>query len=103
MAESVGMGIRGLIFRDQFFQLQQIDLHEFTHVQNSQWSFYFVFYRKKFKTRSGDTIRLVDLLDEGVKRSREKLREKGRDQVRTSCIMSNKRLQAFCKIQGLFY
>ncbi|XP_037076536.1 arginine--tRNA ligase, cytoplasmic-like [Pollicipes pollicipes] len=35
--------------------------------------------RKKFKTRSGETVRLVDLLDEGVKRTLEKLREKGRD------------------------
>ena len=37
--------------------------------------------RKKFKTRSGDTVRLVDLLDEGCKRSEEKLKEKGRDKV----------------------
>uniref|UniRef100_H2ZAM8 Arginine--tRNA ligase, cytoplasmic n=1 Tax=Ciona savignyi TaxID=51511 RepID=H2ZAM8_CIOSA len=35
--------------------------------------------RKKFKTRSGDTVRLVDLLDEGMKRCRDKLMEKGRD------------------------
>jgi len=35
--------------------------------------------RKKFKTRSGETVRLVDLLDEGVKRASEKLKEKGRD------------------------
>lgn len=33
--------------------------------------------KKKFKTRSGDTVRLVDLLDEGVKRARAKLEEKG--------------------------
>jgi len=37
--------------------------------------------KKKFKTRSGDTVRLVDLLDEGLKRSWDKLIEKGRDQV----------------------
>ena len=37
--------------------------------------------RKKFKTRSGETVRLVDLLDEGLKRSGEKLVEKGRDKV----------------------
>lgn len=34
---------------------------------------------KKFKTRSGETIKLVDLLDEGLKRSMDKLREKNRD------------------------
>ena len=38
-------------------------------------------HRKKFKTRSGDTIRLVDLLDEGLKRALDKLKEKQRDQV----------------------
>ena len=38
-----------------------------------------LFYRKKFKTRSGDTVRLSDLLDEGLKRSKDKLLEKGRD------------------------
>ncbi|VDP09110.1 unnamed protein product [Heligmosomoides polygyrus] len=38
--------------------------------------------RKKFKTRSGDTVRLLDLLDEGVKRAEAKLDEKGRAEVR---------------------
>ena len=37
--------------------------------------------RKKFKTRSGDTVRLVDLLDEGLKRSEQKLKDKERDKV----------------------
>lgn len=37
--------------------------------------------RKKFKTRSGDTIRLIDLLDEGLKRSLDKLKDKERDKV----------------------
>ena len=37
--------------------------------------------KKKFKTRSGDTVRLVELLDEGLKRSKEKLIEKERDKV----------------------
>merc|ERR1719300_441961 len=37
--------------------------------------------KKKFKTRSGDTVRLVELLDEGLKRSREKLLEKEREKV----------------------
>ncbi|KAF8358511.1 rars-1 [Pristionchus pacificus] len=35
--------------------------------------------KKKFKTRSGETVRLKDLLDEGVRRSEEKLKEKCRD------------------------
>ncbi|XP_057339959.1 arginine--tRNA ligase, cytoplasmic [Microplitis mediator] len=35
--------------------------------------------KKKFKTRSGDTIKLLDLLDEGLKRALDKLQEKGRD------------------------
>ena len=38
-------------------------------------------FRKKFKTRSGETVRLVDLLNEGVRRSEQKLIEKGRDKV----------------------
>ncbi|XP_076446688.1 arginine--tRNA ligase, cytoplasmic-like [Babylonia areolata] len=37
--------------------------------------------KKKFKTRSGDTVRLVDLLDEGVRRAEAKLKEKERDKV----------------------
>lgn len=39
--------------------------------------------RKKFKTRSGDTVRLVDLLDEGLQRAEEKLKEKERDKALT--------------------
>ncbi|KAF7648839.1 hypothetical protein LDENG_00151030 [Lucifuga dentata] len=39
--------------------------------------------KKKFKTRSGDTVRLMDLLDEGLRRSMDKLKEKGREQVLT--------------------
>lgn len=38
--------------------------------------------KKKFKTRSGDTVRLVDLLDEGLDRSMARLREKNRHTVR---------------------
>jgi len=40
-------------------------------------------FRKKFKTRSGDTVRLIDLLDEGLKRCGDKLVEKGRDKELT--------------------
>ena len=38
---------------------------------------------KKFKTRSGDTVKLTDLLDEGLKRALDKLIEKERDKVLT--------------------
>ncbi|KAF1761728.1 hypothetical protein GCK72_009984 [Caenorhabditis remanei] len=39
--------------------------------------------KKKFKTRSGETVRLLDLLSEGVKRATEKLKEKKREAVMT--------------------
>lgn len=39
--------------------------------------------KKKFKTRSGETVRLADLLDEGLKRSMDKLLEKEREKVLT--------------------
>ncbi|XP_035791489.1 probable arginine--tRNA ligase, cytoplasmic [Anopheles albimanus] len=38
---------------------------------------------KKFKTRSGDTVKLAELLDEGLKRSMDKLLEKERHLVLT--------------------
>uniref|UniRef100_A0A663MVN1 Arginine--tRNA ligase, cytoplasmic n=1 Tax=Athene cunicularia TaxID=194338 RepID=A0A663MVN1_ATHCN len=40
--------------------------------------------KKKFKTRSGDTVRLIDLLEEGLKRAMDKLRDKERDKVLTA-------------------
>lgn len=40
--------------------------------------------KKKFKSRSGDTVRLVDLLDEGLKRALDNLKEKERDKVLTT-------------------
>ncbi|XP_069183403.1 arginine--tRNA ligase, cytoplasmic isoform X1 [Procambarus clarkii] len=39
--------------------------------------------KKKFKTRSGDTVRLVELLNEGLQRAGEKLKEKDRHKVLT--------------------
>lgn len=39
---------------------------------------------KKFKTRSGDTVKLSELLDEGMKRSLDKLMEKERDKILTA-------------------
>lgn len=41
--------------------------------------------KKKFKTRSGDTVRLMDLLDEGMDRALGRLKEKERDKVRRGC------------------
>uniref|UniRef100_A0A182MEA7 Probable arginine--tRNA ligase, cytoplasmic n=1 Tax=Anopheles culicifacies TaxID=139723 RepID=A0A182MEA7_9DIPT len=38
---------------------------------------------KKFKTRSGDTVKLADLLDEGLKRAMDKLLQKERNLVLT--------------------
>lgn len=38
---------------------------------------------KKIKTRSGQTVKLLELLDEGLHRSLQKLVEKGRDKVLT--------------------
>ncbi|XP_063988693.1 arginine--tRNA ligase, cytoplasmic isoform X2 [Diachasmimorpha longicaudata] len=35
--------------------------------------------KKKFKTRSGDTVKLLDLLDEGLKKALDTLKAKGRD------------------------
>lgn len=40
--------------------------------------------KKKFKTRSGDTVKLRDLIDEGLKRALDKLVEKKRDQELTA-------------------
>ncbi|XP_017764505.1 PREDICTED: arginine--tRNA ligase, cytoplasmic isoform X3 [Eufriesea mexicana] len=39
--------------------------------------------KKKFKTRSGETVQLRDLLHEGLKRALQKLKEKERDKVLT--------------------
>ncbi|CAL1263404.1 unnamed protein product [Larinioides sclopetarius] len=39
--------------------------------------------KKKFKTRSGDTVKLAELLDEGLQKSLLKLKEKKRDEVLT--------------------
>lgn len=39
--------------------------------------------KKKFKTRSGDTIKLIDLMNEGLTRALDKLVEKGRDKELT--------------------
>lgn len=38
---------------------------------------------KKFKTRSGDTVKLTELLDEGLSRAMDKLKERGREKELT--------------------
>lgn len=37
--------------------------------------------KKKFRSRSGDTVRLIDLLDEGLQRAHNRLAEKDRQNV----------------------
>lgn len=48
-------------------------------------------FRKKLKSRSGESIRLRDLLDEGLKRSKEKLEEKGRHTVNAISLLRGKK------------
>ena len=43
--------------------------------------YYIILQLGHFQTRSGDTVRLSELLDEGIKRSEAKLLDKGRDKV----------------------
>lgn len=48
----------------------------------------FFFDSKKLKSRSGETIRLRGLLDEGLERSMTKLKEKDRHTVWTISLLS---------------
>lgn len=41
--------------------------------------------KKKFRSRSGDTVRLVDLLDEGLQRARKRISGKDRYVVGVTC------------------
>ncbi|KJH42868.1 arginine--tRNA ligase [Dictyocaulus viviparus] len=50
--------------------------------------------RKKFKTRSGDSVRLLDLLDEGLRRATAKLNEKGRTEFELESVLSEEELAA---------
>lgn len=43
--------------------------------------------KKKFRSRSGDNVRLIDLLDEGLERARSKLAEKDRHTVGTRVLV----------------
>lgn len=53
-------------------------------------------FRKKFKTRSGDTVRLIDLLEEGLKRAMDKLKDKERDKVVVRNCLSFLRTSQIC-------
>ena len=53
------------------------------------------FTRKRLKTREGTSVRLVDLLDEGLERSLKRLIEKERDKVRTQQVVLCSHAQRF--------
>lgn len=61
-----------------------------------RWSFWLCVFRKKFKTRSGDTVRLIDLLEEGLKRAMDKLKDKERDKVVMTDCLSFLRASQMC-------
>lgn len=61
-----------------------------------RWSFWLSVFRKKFKTRSGDTVRLIDLLEEGLKRAMDKLKDKERDKVLVTNCLSFLRTSQVC-------
>lgn len=60
-------------------------------------------HRKKFKTRSGDTVRLMDLLEEGLKRSMDKLKEKERDKVNALGTKETEQNTHTHRLTGLFF
>ena len=45
--------------------------------------------KKKFKTRSGATVRLIDLINEGMERALRRLKEKGRDMVSSISVVTS--------------
>jgi arginyl-tRNA synthetase len=53
-------------------------------INDNKYKFFISFFlnRKKLKSRSGESIRLRDLLDEGLERSMAKLKEKDRHNVK---------------------
>lgn len=61
------------------------------------------FSRKKFKTRSGETVRLIDLLEEGLKRSMDKLKEKERDKVIQGLILHIVYHALYCDFVGFCF
>ncbi|XP_034033749.1 arginine--tRNA ligase, cytoplasmic [Thalassophryne amazonica] len=72
-------------FQAVFAAAQMIDWYDpkVTRVEHAGFGVVLGEDKKKFKTRSGDTIRLMDLLEEGLKRCMDKLKEKERDKVLT--------------------
>lgn len=68
-----------------------------------RWSFWLCVLRKKFKTRSGDTVRLIDLLEEGLKRAMDKLKDKERDKVLVTNCLSFLRTSQICSLPYDFH
>ncbi|XP_012673798.2 arginine--tRNA ligase, cytoplasmic [Clupea harengus] len=76
---------QGVHFQVVFASAQMIGWYDpkVTRVEHAGFGVVLGEDKKKFKTRSGDTVRLMDLLDEGLKRSMDKLKDKERDKVLT--------------------
>ncbi|XP_066572549.1 arginine--tRNA ligase, cytoplasmic isoform X1 [Amia ocellicauda] len=76
---------QGVHFQVVFAAAQMIGWYDpnVTRVEHAGFGVVLGEDKKKFKTRSGDTVRLMDLLEEGLKRSMDKLKDKERDKVLT--------------------
>ncbi|KAM4037031.1 arginine--tRNA ligase, cytoplasmic isoform 5-T6 [Anomaloglossus baeobatrachus] len=76
---------QGIHFQTVFSAAQMIGWYDakVTRVEHAGFGVVLGEDKKKFKTRSGDTVRLIDLLEEGLKRSMDKLKDKERDKVLT--------------------
>ena len=55
--------------------------------------------KKKFKSREGNTVRLVELLDEGIERSRQRLIESNRHQVGFNGEIANIRVEGIIRVK----
>jgi len=75
-----------LHFRQVFAAAQKANFYDpvKTRIEHAGFGVVLGEDKKKFKTRSGETVRLVDLLDEGIQRSRGLLVERGRDKELTA-------------------
>ncbi|XP_073445564.1 arginine--tRNA ligase, cytoplasmic isoform X2 [Dendrobates tinctorius] len=76
---------QGIHFQTVFSAAEMIGWYDakVTRVEHAGFGVVLGEDKKKFKTRSGDTVRLIDLLEEGLKRSMDKLKDKERDKVLT--------------------
>ncbi|XP_073507212.1 arginine--tRNA ligase, cytoplasmic isoform X4 [Phyllobates terribilis] len=77
---------QGIHFQTVFSAAEMIGWYDakVTRVEHAGFGVVLGEDKKKFKTRSGDTVRLIDLLEEGLKRSMDKLKDKERDKVLTT-------------------